>query len=131
MLAFGIGKRSCIGEVFARSRMFLFIATLMQLATVIEPDGKSLPDLVPTEMLQKKHFYSHSRLKFALSYDQNSIRKTYLEASVYINSIRKTKDVVHVHYHDLSYICILKTSISNNHTVSIEKNRWKIQTVNM
>lgn len=51
MLAFGIGKRSCIGEVFARSRMFLFIATLMQLATVIEPDGKSLPDLVPTEML--------------------------------------------------------------------------------
>lgn len=79
----------------------------------------------------KKHFYSHSRLKFALSYDQNSIRKTYLEASVYINSIRKTKDVVNVHYHDLSYICILKTSISNNHTVSIEKNRWKIQTVNM
>lgn len=66
-----------------------------------------------------------------LSYDQNSIRKTYLEASVYINSIRKTKDVVHVHYHDLSYICILKTSISNNRTVSIEKNRWKIQTVNM
>lgn len=53
VLAFGIGKRSCIGEVFARSRMFLFIATLMQLATVIEPDGKSLPDLVPTEMLQK------------------------------------------------------------------------------
>lgn len=53
MLAFGIGKRSCIGEVFARSRMFLFIASLMQLATVIEPDGKSLPDLVPTEMLQK------------------------------------------------------------------------------
>lgn len=53
MLAFGIGKRSCIGEVFARSRMFLFIATLMQLATVIEPDEKSLPDLVPTEMLQK------------------------------------------------------------------------------
>lgn len=103
----------------------------MQLATVIEPDGKFLPDLVPTEMLQKKHFYSHSRLKFALSYDQNSIRKTYLEASVYINSIRKTKDVVHVHYHDLSYICILITSISNNHTVSIEKNRWKIQTVNM
>lgn len=130
MLAFGIGKRSCIGEVFARSRMFLFIATLMQLATVIEPDGKSLPDLVPTEMLQKT-FLQPQPLKFALSYDQNSIRKTYLEASVYINSIRKTKDVVHVHYHDLSYICILKTSISNNHTVSIEKNRWKIQTVNM
>lgn len=130
MLAFGIGKRSCIGEVFARSRMFLFIATLMQLATVIEPDGKSLPDWCRQKCF-KKHFYSHSRLKFALSYDQNSIRKTYLEASVYINSIRKTKDAVHVHYHDLSYICILKTSISKNHTVSIEKNRWKIQTVNM
>lgn len=130
MLAFGIGKRSCIGEVFARSRMFLFIATLMQLATVIE-QMESPCQTWCRQKCFKKHFYSHSRLKFALSYDQNSIRKTYLEASVYINSIRKTKDVVHVHYHDLSYICILKTSISNNHTVSIEKNRWKIQTVNM
>lgn len=52
-MVFGIGKRSCIGEVFARSRMFLFISALMQLATVIEPDGKLLPDLLPTEMLQK------------------------------------------------------------------------------
>lgn len=53
VMVFGIGKRSCIGEVFARSRMFLFISALMQLATVIEPDGKLLPDLLPTEMLQK------------------------------------------------------------------------------
>lgn len=120
MLAFGIGKRSCIGEVFARSRMLPWCSWQQCLSQMESPCQTWC-----RQKCFKKHFYSHSRLKLALSYDQNSIRKTYLEASVYINSIRKTKDVVHVHYHDLSYICILKTSISNNHTVSIEKNRWK------
>ena len=28
---FGMGKRLCLGEVFARSRIFLFISTLMQM----------------------------------------------------------------------------------------------------
>lgn len=51
MFAFGSGKRNCLGEVFARSRIFLFISTLMQLATVIDPDGKSLPDLLPKNMI--------------------------------------------------------------------------------
>lgn len=51
VFAFGSGKRNCLGEVFARSRLFLFISTLMQLATVIDPDGKSLPDLLPKDMI--------------------------------------------------------------------------------
>ncbi|XP_061166966.1 cytochrome P450 1A1-like [Saccostrea echinata] len=51
VIAFGIGKRSCIGEVFARSRIFLFLATLMQQATIVEPKGKSLEDLLPREMV--------------------------------------------------------------------------------
>lgn len=51
MFAFGSGKRNGLGEVFARSRIFLFISTLMQLATVIDPDGKSLPDLLPKNMI--------------------------------------------------------------------------------
>ncbi|XP_048780499.2 uncharacterized protein LOC125683404 [Ostrea edulis] len=50
-LAFGTGKRNCIGEVFAKSRIFLFLSTLMQQTTIFEPDGKSLSDLRQREML--------------------------------------------------------------------------------
>ncbi|XP_056013438.1 cytochrome P450 1A1-like [Ostrea edulis] len=50
MLAFGIGKRSCIGEVFAKSRIFLFLATLMQSFTILEPEGCELPDFLPKDM---------------------------------------------------------------------------------
>ncbi|XP_048780498.2 cytochrome P450 1A1-like [Ostrea edulis] len=49
--AFGTGKRNCIGEVFAKSRIFLFLSTLMQQTTIFEPDGKSIPDLRQREML--------------------------------------------------------------------------------
>ncbi|XP_062613133.1 cytochrome P450 1A2-like [Saccostrea cucullata] len=51
VIAFGFGKRSCIGEVFARSRIFLFLATIMQQTTILEPEGKSLEDLLPREMV--------------------------------------------------------------------------------
>lgn len=51
VFAFGSGKRNCLGEVFARSRLFLFMSTLMQLSTVIDPEGKSLPDLLPKDMI--------------------------------------------------------------------------------
>lgn len=30
LIPFGIGRRSCVGEAFAKSRMFLFITTLLQ-----------------------------------------------------------------------------------------------------
>ncbi|XP_061187828.1 steroid 17-alpha-hydroxylase/17,20 lyase-like [Saccostrea echinata] len=51
LVAFGLGKRSCIGEVFAKSRIFLFLSTLMQTITIAEPYGKPLPDLDPREMI--------------------------------------------------------------------------------
>ncbi|XP_062589393.1 cytochrome P450 1A2-like [Saccostrea cucullata] len=51
LVAFGLGKRSCIGEVFAKSRIFLFLSTLMQTITIAEPEGKPLPDLDPREMI--------------------------------------------------------------------------------
>ncbi|XP_078334324.1 cytochrome P450 2U1-like [Crassostrea virginica] len=51
VFAFGIGKRFCLGEVFARSRIFLFISTLMQIATVVDPEGTSLSDLMPRDMV--------------------------------------------------------------------------------
>ncbi|XP_048728893.2 steroid 17-alpha-hydroxylase/17,20 lyase-like [Ostrea edulis] len=50
MLAFGIGKRSCIGEVFAKSRIFLFLSTLMQSFTILEPEDCELPDFLPKNM---------------------------------------------------------------------------------
>lgn len=51
LLIFGFGKRSCIGEVFAKNRMFLFFATLMQICTVTKPSAETLNHLDPREML--------------------------------------------------------------------------------
>lgn len=39
-LAFGIGRRQCIGETFARSRIFLYFAALMQKWTFLPVEGK-------------------------------------------------------------------------------------------
>lgn len=49
--AFGLGKRGCLGEVFAKSRIFLFLSSLMQMATIDEPEGKPLLDLDPRKMV--------------------------------------------------------------------------------
>nr|XP_034304490.1 farnesoate epoxidase-like isoform X2 [Crassostrea gigas] len=46
-----LGKRNCIGEVFAKSRIFLFLTSLMQMATVAEPERKPLPDFDPIKMI--------------------------------------------------------------------------------
>lgn len=51
LLVFGLGKRSCIGEVFAKSRTFLFLSTLLQSTTIIKPEGKTLPDFDPRNMV--------------------------------------------------------------------------------
>lgn len=51
LLIFGFGKRLCIGEVFAKNRMFLFFATLMQICTVTKPSAETLNHLDPREML--------------------------------------------------------------------------------
>ncbi|KAJ8320952.1 hypothetical protein KUTeg_002539 [Tegillarca granosa] len=51
-LAFGIGKRACIGEVFAKNRIFLFLASMMQHFTFESEDG-NIPEIMdPTNMVQ-------------------------------------------------------------------------------
>lgn len=42
---FSAGRRVCMGEVFARSELFLFIAKLMQKFRFINPRGSELPSL--------------------------------------------------------------------------------------
>lgn len=49
-LIFGTGRRSCPGEVFAKSRLFLFLSTLLQNFNVMEPNDHSLPEFDPREM---------------------------------------------------------------------------------
>uniref|UniRef100_A0A8W8JTV2 Uncharacterized protein n=1 Tax=Magallana gigas TaxID=29159 RepID=A0A8W8JTV2_MAGGI len=49
-LLFGTGRRSCPGEVFAKSRLYLFLSTLLQSFNVMEPEDHSLPEFDPREM---------------------------------------------------------------------------------
>ncbi|KAJ8299758.1 hypothetical protein KUTeg_023818 [Tegillarca granosa] len=49
LLSFGVGKRSCIGESFARNRMFLFLATMMQHFT-FEPEAENIAKFDPRDM---------------------------------------------------------------------------------
>eukprot|EP00105_Crassostrea_gigas_P026902 XP_011448029.2 PREDICTED: vitamin D 25-hydroxylase [Crassostrea gigas] len=51
LLIFGFGKRSCIGEVFAKNRVFLFFATLMQICNVTKPSAETLIHLDPRDMM--------------------------------------------------------------------------------
>lgn len=51
LLVFGLGKRGCIGEVFAKSRTFQFLSTLLQNTTIIEPERKSLIEFDPRTMV--------------------------------------------------------------------------------
>ena len=48
-VAFGAGKRSCVGENLARNRAFLFLACLMQKYTITPAEGYPLPPRDPRE----------------------------------------------------------------------------------
>ena len=43
MIPFGIGKRTCMGEVMARNLFFLFYTTLLQQFTFSLPEGCAKP----------------------------------------------------------------------------------------
>ncbi|CAC5397124.1 unnamed protein product [Mytilus coruscus] len=67
LMPFGVGKRSCIGEVFDISRMFLFLTTLMQTATIEKPDSENLvefglDDLNPGLVMHSKPY----KIKFVM-----------------------------------------------------------------
>lgn len=46
---FGVGKRRCMGEMMARSNLFLFISTLLQNFKFLVPDGHPLPSNIPID----------------------------------------------------------------------------------
>ncbi|XP_048780297.2 cytochrome P450 2C31-like [Ostrea edulis] len=51
LLVFGFGKRACLGEVFAKNRAFLFLATMMQTCIIRKPLRDELSDLDPRMMM--------------------------------------------------------------------------------
>ncbi|CAH1780884.1 unnamed protein product [Owenia fusiformis] len=50
-ISFGTGRRVCVGEQFARTRLFLFCASLMQKFTICPPDGSQSPSPDPRDFL--------------------------------------------------------------------------------
>ena len=46
---FGVGKRRCMGEMMARSNLFLFIVTLLQNFQFLIPEGHSVPNDEPLD----------------------------------------------------------------------------------
>ncbi|XP_071117704.1 cytochrome P450 2D6-like [Haliotis cracherodii] len=46
---FGVGKRICPGQNFARSRIFMFIATVFQQFEFLPPDNEPLPSCNPAD----------------------------------------------------------------------------------
>ncbi|KAL4613211.1 cytochrome P450 1A1-like [Arapaima gigas] len=54
VMAFGLGKRRCIGEVIARSEVFLFLAILLQKLRFYGKPGQPL-DMTPEYGLTMKH----------------------------------------------------------------------------
>lgn len=51
LMPFGYGKRSCLGELFAKNRSFLFLVNLMQTCTISKPTGQTLSKFDPRTMM--------------------------------------------------------------------------------
>lgn len=54
VMIFGLGKRRCVGEVIARSEVFLFLAILIQRLKFTSLPGQ-IPDMTPEYGLTMKH----------------------------------------------------------------------------
>ena len=44
-IPFGVGRRICLGDVMARSEIFLFLSSILHVYTLKCPDGEPLPSL--------------------------------------------------------------------------------------
>lgn len=58
VMAFGMGKRRCIGEVIARNEVYLFLAIIVQKLNFRAMPGE-LPDMTPEYGLTMKHKRCH------------------------------------------------------------------------
>ena len=47
VIPFGVGKRACPGQDFAKSRIFICITTLLQRMRFVPPEGEPLPSADP------------------------------------------------------------------------------------
>ncbi|XP_012935227.1 steroid 17-alpha-hydroxylase/17,20 lyase [Aplysia californica] len=47
LLTFGVGPRFCPGEVFARSRVFLFLSRILKVYDILPPEKEGLPSCDP------------------------------------------------------------------------------------
>ncbi|KAL5006558.1 hypothetical protein ScPMuIL_015364 [Solemya velum] len=47
LMPFGIGRRNCVGEQFARARLFLYFTTLLQQFEFLPPQNSSVPEWNP------------------------------------------------------------------------------------
>ena len=47
MVAFGAGKRSCLGKTLAQIELFMFLGGLLQSFTFSFPDKDNIPELKP------------------------------------------------------------------------------------
>lgn len=68
VILFGMGKRRCIGEVLAKSEVFLFLAILLQQLEFSVPPGVKV-DLTPIYGLTMKHAHCEhvqARLRFSV-----------------------------------------------------------------
>ncbi|XP_019606592.2 cytochrome P450 1A2 [Rhinolophus sinicus] len=68
VILFGLGKRRCIGEVLAKSEIFLFLAILLQQLEFSVPPGVKV-DLTPIYGLTMKHAHCEhvqARLRFSV-----------------------------------------------------------------
>lgn len=54
VMLFGLGKRRCVGEIIARSEVFLFLAILIQRLKFSSMPGQ-MPDMTPEYGLTMKH----------------------------------------------------------------------------
>ena len=52
LLAFGSGRRGCVGETVTKNRLFLLLTAILQRYTLLPGDKKVLPHLEPHDYIE-------------------------------------------------------------------------------